>query len=125
MSYLDTARTSLEAIRSRRAQQSTDSSQAIEASSRVDQVTEMSLDQFAQAGLIVRVFSEVLAQEVLFVSDNVSDAALANRTLPIYRAAELRKLAIFNPSPAALRTVHTSKTVFQGRIADVRPHGDL
>ena len=84
----------------------------------------MSLDQFAQAGLIVKVYSEVLGQDVLFVSDNVSDAALANRTLPIYRADELRKLALFNPSPIALRTVHISKTVFQGRIADVKSEED-
>lgn len=85
-----------------------------------ERVADMSFDQLAQAGLIVTVSSEVLGQDVLFVSDNVSEAALANRTLPIYRADELRRLALFNPSPIALRAVHISKTVFQGRIADVK-----
>ncbi len=84
------------------------------------QIAAMPLDDFATAGLTVRVWSNVLDCEVLFVSDNVPDAELEGTDLPIYRTDELRKLAILRPRPRDLRRIHDVKRVFGGAIADVR-----
>lgn len=118
MSYLDTARASLEALRGR-ADQSTPAKAGAEGGVTPDQVAAMRLDEFAQAGLVVRVWSEVLGCRVLFVSDNVRDTDLAGEAEPIYRAEELRKLAVLRPSPEQLRRVHEWKAAFQGTIENV------
>ncbi|MDY7091578.1 MAG: hypothetical protein SX243_01255 [Acidobacteriota bacterium] len=67
----------------------------------------------------MRVRSSILGQDVLFVSDNVPEAAIAHRGLTVYRARELRKLAILGPSPRSLKTIHDAKTIFDGVITDV------
>jgi len=87
-------------------------------------VEEMTLEDFAQAGLIVEVNSAVLGSRVLFVSDNVPDSRLAEAELPIYRAAELRRLAVLKPEPRTLRSLHEVKTIFEGAISDVRPNDE-
>ncbi len=81
--------------------------------------TPLSLDQLAKAGLIVRVHSTVLGGDVLFVSDNVPEAIVQRQELPVYRAHELRKLAVLQPEPRALRRLHEVKRVFKGTIAAV------
>jgi len=83
-------------------------------------VEEMTLEAFAEAGLILQVRSEVLGSSVLFVSDDVPEAALAGSDLPVYRAAELRKLALLSPAPHSLRGLHDAKTIFEGTITDVQ-----
>ena len=87
-------------------------------------VAAMTLDEFATAGLVLRVRSTVLGCEVLFVSDDVPEEDLRDRDLPVYRAAELRKLAICCPRPRDLQRLHDVKTIFNGTIADVRPRDD-
>lgn len=89
-----------------------------------DTVAAMTLDDFAAAGLIVRVWSKLLGSEVLFVSDDVPDDALAGTDLPVYRTNELRKLAILRPPPRNLHRIHDVKTIFSGAIADVWPRDD-
>ncbi len=89
-----------------------------------ENVAGMDLDTFARAGLIVQVSSRVLGCEVLLISDDVPDAALAGTDMPVYRTAELRKLAILRPRPRDLRRIHDVKTIFNGSIADVRPRED-
>jgi len=87
-------------------------------------VAAMTLDEFAAAGLTVRVWSNVLGCEVLFVSDDVPDAELEGTDLPIYRTDELRKLELLRPRPRDLRRIHDVKTIFNGAIADVRQRND-
>jgi hypothetical protein len=81
-------------------------------------VAAMDLETFSQAGLIVRVRSKVLGTTVLFVSNNVPEAALAETIFPVYRASELRKLATLKPAPRSLQTIHDAKTIFEGVITD-------
>ena len=80
----------------------------------------MDLETFSRAGLILQVRSEVLGCSVLFVSDDVPEAALAGYGLPVYRVEELRKLALLKPAPHSLRGLHDAKTIFEGTITDVR-----
>lgn len=81
-----------------------------------DEIAEMPLEAFAEAGLIVTVWSDVLNREVLFVSDNVPNKAIEGRNLVVYRAADLANLAQARPTPGALRFVHEVKAVFGGTI---------
>lgn len=82
------------------------------------EVEAMSLEQFAKAGLIVRVRAASLG-ELLFVSDDVPDSVLENDRLPIYRAHELRKLAVLRPRPHSLKTIHEVRTLFQATIEEI------
>lgn len=88
-------------------------------------IAALSLDELAQAGLVIRVHSTVLENEVLFVSDNVPDEAIHPQGLPIYRAHELEKLAILRPAPRDLRRIHEVKEVFKGTIAAVEDWVDV
>ncbi|MDA8021138.1 MAG: hypothetical protein MPN21_27185 [Thermoanaerobaculia bacterium] len=124
MSYLETARESLEAIR-RRSPQMSDATCAKEVPTPTsDEVAAMSLDDFAQAGLILRVRSAALDSQVLFVSDNVAKSALADEELVVYRASELHKPAVLHPEPHTLRCLHEVKSIFNGVITDVRERDD-
>lgn len=82
------------------------------------EVEAMSLEQFAKAGLILHVRAAGLG-ELLFVSDDVPDSVLEDDRLPIYRAHELRKLAVLRPRPHSLKTIHEVKTIFQGTIEGI------
>lgn len=80
-----------------------------------DLIEDMSLEAFAEAGLILRIWSALLEQEVVFVSDNVPPEALAERGV-VYRAQELQQLAKADIDQAGLRAVHEIKSVFGGSI---------
>ncbi len=88
-----------------------------------EQIAAMPIDEFATAGLIVTVRSEALDCRVLFVSDNVPDEAIETNGLPVYRVAELRKLAQLRPSPGTIRCLNEIKAVFGGTI-EVGEHDD-
>lgn len=131
MGYLETAKASLEAIRTRPADGETPIVDHTEAPSRatspqpdleLERITSMSLDEFARAGLKVRVHSRVLGCDVLFISDNVADGDIDPKGLTFYRAHELRKLAVLKPQPHSLRTIHEVKAVFGGVIEEIS-HG--
>ena len=83
-----------------------------------DQIESMSIEAFAQAGLILRVRLNGTGREVLFVSDNVPDAALSHRRLPTFRARELANLATLRPEPRNLRSIDEVKRLFSGDIQD-------
>lgn len=68
------------------------------------------LDDFARAGLVVRVWSSVLGERVIFASDNARIDP--GEGLPVYRAAELREL--LGLGPEELRQVHRVKGIFGG-----------
>ena len=120
MDVLSLAREALAAIR----QDGESPAASPEASDDFERVLDMRLDAFAEAGLILGVYSEVLDREVLFVSDNVADEALPNDDRVVYRAHELRKLWVLRPQPAQLRTLHATKAVFGGTIREVVPDTD-
>ncbi len=111
MSYLETAKRTLGDLRSRPARSATEAQE--------DLVAAMGLEEFARAGLIVRVHSRILGRDVLFVSDGITNAEIQEQELPVYRAADMRKLAILKPNPRHLRWLHEIRDVFQGtEIAD-------
>jgi len=69
------------------------------------QLEQLPLDQFATAGLALRVYSEVLGEDVIFASDNAE--ICEHPDLPVYRADELRQLLKLR-SPD-LQALHASK----------------
>ena len=85
------------------------------------ELPDMPLDDFAEAGLVVTVWSELLGRDVLFVSDDVPEDAIREMEGAVYRARELRKLQSIEPSARHLRTVHAVKEIFGGRIVDAEP----
>lgn len=81
-------------------------------------VAEMSLEDFAHAGLVVKVKSRLLGEEVLFVSDNVRD--LDESAGPVvYRAAELRLLE--GKTPEDVKRLHRMKATFGGTLTEKEP----
>ena len=80
-------------------------------------VEEMTLEDFSHAGLVVRVRSRLLEEEVLFVSDNVKDLE-AEDELVVYRAGELRRLVLLPVE--CLRTVHRVKKLFSGTVTKTK-----
>lgn len=90
----------------------------------MERIEAMDLTTFAGASLILQVHSRRLRVDVLFVSDNVAESALAGEELVVYRASELRKLAVLQPEPHTLRCLHEVKFIFNGVITDVRARDD-
>jgi hypothetical protein len=80
-------------------------------------VAEMSLEDFAHAGLVVKVKSRLLGEEVLFVSDNVRD--LDESGPVVYRAAELRLLE--GKTPEDVKRLHRMKAIFGGTLTEKEP----
>jgi hypothetical protein len=83
-----------------------------------DQFAAMRVGEFARAGLVVKIHSGVLGTDVLFASDNVPDSEISDLGLAVYRAAEMRKLALWRPEPAGL--VHAVKEVLGVYGATIR-----
>jgi hypothetical protein len=75
----------------------------------------MRLDDFACAGLVVTVWSEVLGERVTFASDNAR--VDPGELRPVYRARELRALLGLS-DPGELRRIHAVKRTFRGSISD-------
>jgi hypothetical protein len=73
----------------------------------------MSLEEFAQAGLIVTVDSAALREHVIFASDNASVAEQIDG-LTAYRAAELTQLA--DITLEQLQKIHVLKKTFRASI---------
>lgn len=77
------------------------------------------LDDFAGAGLVLEVRSELLADTVVFASD---DARIAEgETRVVYRAAELRELRRLGPEQ--LRFVHELKRALRRRDTEITIEG--
>jgi hypothetical protein len=123
MRYLQTAKKSLEALRNNPARLSAAAKPEAATLSGDRPVAAMTLNDFASAGLIVRVRSEILDADVLFVSDNVPGSIL-NGPEVIYRAEELKKLARVPPDPQSLRNLQMVKEIIGGTIKNVREKGN-
>lgn len=78
-------------------------------------VEEMTLEDFSRAGLVVRVRSRLLEEEVLVVSDDVKDLEAVDG-LVVYRADELLRLV--HLPVECLRTVHRVKKLFSGTVTN-------
>lgn len=74
-------------------------------------VEDMALDAFAQAGLVVRVRSRLLGEDILLVSDNVQGVNEEGE-LVVYRVREARRLLAL--APEDLQEVHRVKRAFPG-----------
>ena len=66
--------------------------------------------EFAQAGRVLRLRSDVLEEEVLIASDNAQ--LQPGETRVVYRASELTE--IWDIQPSGLRFLHQVKSVFPG-----------
>ena len=118
MSYLDIAAAALRELRER---PSTPSPASPPSNDELfDAFPDMTLDDFATAGLVAEVYSEILGQAVLFVSDNVPDHRIDARGRAVYRASELRKLESLRPSPSHLKSIHAVKDIFGGSVVEVK-----
>lgn len=75
------------------------------------------LIDFAKAGKVIRIFSDVLGQVVAFASDNADPADLPSG-VPVYYARELAALwgADGNVSRDYLRRIHEVKTTFEPAV---------
>jgi TubC N-terminal docking domain len=78
----------------------------------------MGLEEFARAGLVVDVWSEVLGETVVLASD---DACVDPGELrAVYRARELQVLVGLREA-WELRRIHEVKKTFRGTITDASP----
>lgn len=85
-------------------------------------VVEMTLEAFSTAGLVVRVTSRLLGEDVLFVSDNAEDVDETG-DIVVYRAEELLRLVQLPQE--CIRTVHRVKKAFPGaRVTEMALEGE-
>lgn len=85
-------------------------------------VVEMTLEAFSTAGLVVRVSSRLLGEDVLLVSDN-AEGVDETGDLVVYRAEEL--LHLVRLPQECVRTLHRVKKVFRGaRVSEMALEGE-
>ena len=85
-------------------------------------VVEMTLETFSTAGLVVRVSSRLLGEDVLFVSDN-AEGVDEEGGLVVYRAEELLRLVQLPQE--CIQTVHRVKKAFRGaRVTEMALEGE-
>lgn len=68
-------------------------------------VAAMSLDEFARSALVLRVYSDVLKEEVLFAGDGAAIGGGESRV--VYRATDL--MAVLDADPDVLRRQHAAR----------------
>ena len=86
------------------------------------ETVEMTLEAFSTAGLVVRVTSRLLGEDVLFASDNAVNVD-EEGALVVYRADELLRLVQLPQE--CIRTVHRVKKAFRGaNVTEIRLEGE-
>lgn len=86
------------------------------------ETVEMTLETFSTAGLVVRVTSRLLGEDVLLVSDN-AEGVDEEGALVVYRAEELLRLVRLPQE--CVRTVHRVKKTFRGsRVTEMALEGE-
>lgn len=78
----------------------------------VSDVAAMRLDEFAEAGLVLRVRSDALDEVVLFASNNAT--VDAHEPCIVYRAREL--VGLLDLDRSSLKQVHMIKKMFRGTV---------
>lgn len=120
MSYLETAKQSLKALRGDQVH-----SPCV---SRFEQFTVldptnadcMTIDAFAVAKMTLVVESTPNGQRAIFASDDIPPDEVPEGDMPVYRAAELRKLAVLSPFPGTVQTLGQAKAIICGKKAEFR-----
>lgn len=77
-------------------------------------IANMPLETFTKANMTVKVASEVLGEDILFVSNDEIAKGLKDEGLVVYTAQELKAIVKLNPDPEALKRIHEVKQVFKG-----------
>lgn len=95
----------------------TERAQAIRDRTKAVPAGRLTLAQFAESGRTLHIYSDVLAEEVLFAADNAHIPEIETRV--VYRA---RELAVVwgkdgTISNAALRVLHEAKKQFGGDVS--------
>ncbi len=100
--------TALERLRELRVVKVSEAQEAVKPVS--TQLDGMTVADFAASGRVLRVYSDVLLEEVLIAADNAALAPGERRT--VYQASELP--ALLDITPEGLRLLHRVKAAFPG-----------
>lgn len=94
----------------------TEIAQAIRGRAQSKPISSLTVAEFAVSRRIVRVWSDVLSEEILFAADNARVAGTEERV--VYRARELAALwgKDGDIMPDTLRLLHETKKVFAGEV---------
>ena len=76
-------------------------------------VEKMTVEEFKRAGLVIRVKSAVLGEDVLFVSENAPNVDEGG-PLVVYHASEMERLV--SVSVECMKTLHAIKKTFRGAL---------
>ena len=107
MNYLDTAKASLNTSRARREKQ-------------FASIATMNVDEFARSRFVIRLYSDLLDQDIFFLPDNVLISDCNSQDTRCLKVSEFQNLCLLAPSPGAVRTIGDLLHVFQGEILDVQ-----
>lgn len=79
-------------------------------------VENMTLEEFAGAGQAVKVFSEILGEDIYLCSDENAMKMVHAEGLVAYLPDELMAIHQAHPSSEALKLIHEVKKSFNGRV---------
>lgn len=79
-------------------------------------VENMTLDEFADAGRAVKVFSEILEEDIYLCSDEDAQEMIQAEGLVAYLPDELMAIHQARPGSEALKLIHEVKKSFNGRV---------
>jgi hypothetical protein len=92
-------------------------SEVAEVSREAERVANMSLASFANKKIVAKVQSSVLGKTVIFASDNAF-LKEEDKEVGVYRASELRLIAVMEPDAETLKAIDRVKSIFNGRVID-------
>jgi hypothetical protein len=78
------------------------------------QIETMSLDAFSKSNLAVKIWSDLLGEEVYFCSDEKMVDKIKGEGLVCYLPHELKYLVAVKPTKDVVRKVHEIKALFGG-----------
>lgn len=85
-------------------------------------VLNMSLRDFAQAGLLVRVKCRTLADEEVYFASSQKEAEIGRAEgLQVYTSDELAELFRLQPDQETLKTIHEAKLALGARVMKHEP----
>jgi hypothetical protein len=87
-------------------------------------VENMTLEEFADAGRAVKVFSEILGEDIYLCSDENAMKMVHAEGLVAYLPDELMAIHQAHPSSEALKLIHEVKKSFNGRVRNDIQRGE-